>query len=122
METFVAIVHIITAVLLVVLVVIQDTKSGTLGSTFGGGGGSSSLLGATGAVTLANKATRWAALVFAITSISLSIYSSRSKSVIDNVVLPPTSTSSPATIPVSAETSTAPAPEQAPAPKAPEQP
>lgn len=96
METFVAVLHIFVALVLIALVLVQDTKSGSLGGAFGGGG-SSSLLGATGATTLAQKATRWAAVVFAITCISLTMYSTRqSDSVIDGA-LP---------IPASAETQT----------------
>lgn len=83
MTTFIATVHILTALVLISLVLIQDSKGdGALG--MGGGGGSNSVLGATGASTLAAKLTRIAAIVFALTSIGLSILSSQqSKSVID---------------------------------------
>lgn len=68
--TLIAIVHMTVAILLVILVLIQDSKSGAVSGTFGGGG-SNSLLGATGATTLANKATRIAAIIFAMTCIIL---------------------------------------------------
>lgn len=89
MESFIAIVHILVAFVLIVLVLIQDTKSGSVG-VFGGGGGSNSVLGATGATTLAQKMTRWAAALFAVTCIALSVYSVRSRSsILDGVAVTP---------------------------------
>ena len=102
MESFIAILHILVALILISLVLLQDTKSGSVGGAFGGGG-SSSILGATGAVTLAQKMTRWTAVVFALTSIGLSVFASRSqKSVMDSAVLTnvPAATA-PATTPTS---------------------
>ena len=88
MMTFVAIVHILVAFVLIGLVLIQDSKGGgALG--IGGGGGSNSLLGATGAQTLAAKLTRVVAVIFAITCIGLTVMTSqKSKSVIDSSVIP----------------------------------
>ena len=84
METFVTVVHILVALILIGLVLLQDSKS-SMGAF--GTGGSNSVLGATGAATLAQKLTRAAALIFAITSIALSVFSARSnKSVMDAVV------------------------------------
>lgn len=86
MESLVAVLHIMVALVLIALILVQDSKSGSVGGAFGGGG-SNSILGATGATTLAQKATRVAAIVFALTSITLTIYSSRAhRSVIDDVV------------------------------------
>jgi preprotein translocase subunit SecG len=83
MEGFVSILHIIVALTLIALVLLQDNKSGSIGGAFGGGG-SSSVFGATGAATLAQKLTRYAAVIFAVTSILLSIFSGRlNKSVMD---------------------------------------
>jgi preprotein translocase subunit SecG len=93
METMVAIIHIVVALVLISLILLQDSKAG-MGGAFGGGG-SNSVLGATGGATLAQKATRIAAVVFALTSIALTIFSSRAhKSVIDDVVTnaPPAAT------------------------------
>jgi preprotein translocase subunit SecG len=86
METFVAILHIVIAVVLVCLVLVQDSKSGSMGGAFGGGG-SQSVFGATGATTLAQKLTRWTAILFAVTCISLTIFSNR-RSVMDTGSLP----------------------------------
>ena len=112
MEAFVAVLHIIVALVLISLVLVQDTKSGSLGGAFGGGG-SNSVFGATGATTLAQKLTRGMALVFAITCITLSIFSARShKSVIDSMSTPATSPAVPATAPTT--------PPAAPAPSTPD--
>lgn len=97
METLVAVIHIIVALVLIVLILVQDTKSGSIGGAFGGGG-SGSVFGATGAATLAQKMTRWTAVVFAATCIMLTIFSSRGhRSVIDNVVTNQGAAAAPAT-------------------------
>jgi preprotein translocase subunit SecG len=107
MEPFVAIIHILVAVILIALVLVQDSKSGSLGGAFGGGG-SNSVLGATGAATLAQKLTRWAAIFFAATSITLTFFATRShKSVMEGVVVtPPAPVSAPA-VPAAETPSTA---------------
>jgi preprotein translocase subunit SecG len=88
--------HIIIAVALIALVLVQDSKGG---GALGIGGGSNSLLGATGAQTLYAKATRWVALIFGITCIWLSIQAAHeSRSVIDNAPIvntPPASEPAP---------------------------
>ena len=88
MDTLVAIIHVFKALVLISLVLLQDSKSDGLGGAFGGGG-SNSILGATGATTLAQKLTRGAAVVFAITSISMTVLSRKGGSVVDNMVTPP---------------------------------
>jgi preprotein translocase subunit SecG len=103
MMTFIAILHIFIALALIGLVLVQDSKGGAMGSAFGGGG-SNSLLGATGATTLAAKLTRWVAGIFAITCISLSIMTSTGKkSVVDSLpVTAPAATAPVETAPAAA--------------------
>jgi preprotein translocase subunit SecG len=122
MEAFVTVLHILVAFLLIALVLLQDSKSG-VGGAFGGGG-SSSVFGATGAATLAQRFTRYAAVVFAVTSILLSIFTGRlNKSVMDSA--PSAAQSIPApTIPAAtnetpAAAAQAPAAQSTPAPAAP---
>ncbi|KYG61510.1 preprotein translocase subunit SecG [Bdellovibrio bacteriovorus] len=88
MTNFIGILHILAALILIVLVLIQDSKSdGALG--IGGASGSNSLLGATGAQTLAGKMTVWAAIIFACTCLTLAVLtSSHTKSVVDGLPLP----------------------------------
>jgi preprotein translocase subunit SecG len=106
MLTFVVIIHIVVALILITMVLLQDSKGGAMGGAFGGAS-SSSLLGATGGANLLTQLTRYAAIIFAITSITLTTLSSRkADSVIDDYVTPQ-----------SAEL-TEPKSEQAPAPEA----
>lgn len=108
MITFVAIVHIIFAVLLIVLVLIQDSKGGALGI---GGSTSNSVLGATGGTTLAAQATRVIAVLFAITCIALTyLTATGTSSVLDSVNVPaataPATEGTPTAVPAEATSST----------------
>lgn len=60
--------------MLVLLVLVQDSKGG---AGMFAGGSSQSILGATGGASLLAKMTRVTAVVFALTSIMLTIYTSR---------------------------------------------
>ncbi len=88
MLTAMVIVHILVALCLIGLVLVQDAKGGgALG--IGGGGGSNSILGATGAQTLAAKMTRTCAVIFALSCIWLAREVHQStRSVIDSMPLP----------------------------------
>ncbi len=93
---FLVAIHLFIAFSLIVLVLIQDSKGG---GALGIGGGSNSFLGATGAQTLYARMTRWAAALFGISCIMLSIQITReSRSVIDSapVVTTPPAVSAPA--------------------------
>ncbi len=103
MDTLVGIIHVITALVLISLVLLQDSKGDGVGGAFGGGT-SNSVLGATGGTTLAQKMTRWAAIIFAVTSLSLTALSRKPKSVVDS--LPATAT---ATAPAAADATATPA-------------
>lgn len=122
METLVTVIHVLVALILIGLVLIQDSKGGALGIG-GGGGGSNTVLGAGGAQTLAAKATRWVAAFFAITSIGLSVMTAhKTKSVVESMgtIAVPAATA-PATTATPSETApagTAPATTQAPATEA----
>ena len=110
MESFVAVVHILVALVLIALVLLQDTKSGSVGGAFGGGG-SNSVLGATGATTLAQTMTRWVAFAFAITCLLLSYHSTKtSSSVFDGAGAPAAAPITPASSPEAAPGSDAPVP------------
>lgn len=83
MITFLAIIHIIACLGLVGLVLIQDSKGGGVFTSQT----SSSVLGATGATSLAQTMTKIIAAVFAVTCIGLSIMSAHAeKSVVDTVL------------------------------------
>lgn len=87
MLTLVATVHIITCLLLIALVLLQDPKA-TGGSTMFGGTGSSNVIGATGGVSLLQKMTRYAAIIFGVCCLLLTMLSRRdagSGSVMENL-------------------------------------
>jgi preprotein translocase subunit SecG len=108
MVTFLAVVHILACLALVGLVLIQDSKGG---GVFTSQATSNSVLGATGATSLAQTMTKVMAVIFALTCIGLSILSARSeKSVVDSAL--PAAATLPAT---PAETAPATAPEATPA-------
>jgi preprotein translocase subunit SecG len=83
MILFLACLHILTAVLIVTFVLIQDAKGG---GAFGmGGGGSNQILSSTGAASFLVNITRTLAVIFAATSIGLTyLTTSHSNSVVDD--------------------------------------
>ncbi len=90
MVSILAVIHIVLSVFLVLLVLIQDPKGGSVGGMFGGGGGgSNSLFGATGAPTFLAQVTRWMAVVFAGSCIAMTIFiKPKEESVLDTVSIP----------------------------------
>jgi preprotein translocase subunit SecG len=98
MYDLIATLHVIVSIMLILLVLVQDSKGG---AGMFAGGSSQSILGATGGATLLSKLSRGAAIVFALTCIMLTIYTSRhGTSVVDGAALPP----APATPPPAATT------------------
>ncbi|MFN3455440.1 MAG: preprotein translocase subunit SecG [Pseudobdellovibrio sp.] len=86
MITFVATIHILACIALVGLVLVQDSKGD---GVFTGQTTSNSVLGATGATTLAGTLTKVVGLILVVTCITLAILTSKSqKSVIDSSVIP----------------------------------
>ena len=102
MITLITIVHIIVCFFLIIVVLLQSGKSGDIAAAFGGMG-SQTAFGPRGAATALSKATTWSAIIFMVTSITLSIFASRggsspSKSVLQGV--PAQTQTKPATPPV----------------------
>ncbi len=89
MQTAILTIHIILAVILIVLVLVQQGKGADAGAAFGSGA-SSTVFGARGSATFMNKLTTVIALSFFITSLSLAYISSNksssSKSLINDSV------------------------------------
>jgi preprotein translocase subunit SecG len=91
MIIFITIVHIIVCIFLVLVVLLQSGQSGDIAAAFGGQG-SQTTFGPRGAATVLTKATTWCAVIFMLTSITLSIAASRRsgpKSVLQNVQTTP---------------------------------
>jgi preprotein translocase subunit SecG len=70
------ILHIMTSLILILVVLLQSGKAGDLASTFGGAT-SQTAFGARGAATILTKVTTISAITFMVTSLSLSMLSSR---------------------------------------------
>jgi preprotein translocase subunit SecG len=76
MVILITIVHIIVCLFLIIVVLLQSGKSGDIAAAFGGMG-SQTAFGPRGAATVLSKATTWSAIIFMVTSITLSVYASR---------------------------------------------
>jgi len=104
MVILLTILHVIVAVFLILVVLLQTGKRADLAGAFGGGG-SQTAFGARGAATLLSRLTAWSAGIFMATSLILSLMSSSGAggggSVLDSV---------PASAPLSAPAPTAPPP------------
>ena len=70
------IVHVIVCLFLIVVVLLQSGKAADLAGAFGGMG-SQTAFGPRGSATLLSKATTISAIIFMLTSISLSIVATR---------------------------------------------
>ncbi|HXF80883.1 MAG TPA: preprotein translocase subunit SecG [Usitatibacter sp.] len=113
MQTLVLVLHILAAIGIVVLVLLQHGKGADMGAAFGSGS-AGSLFGSAGAANFLSRTTAILAAVFFLTSLGLTYFSSPSKSsgVVQQLEIPavPQGTS--------AQKPAAPAP-SAPAPAAP---
>lgn len=77
--------HIAVALFLIAVVLLQTGKRADLAGAFGGGG-SQTAFGTRGAATALTKMTTLAAVLFMLTSIALSMVSSRSRGSTDSVL------------------------------------
>ena len=84
-------VHVIVCAVLILVVLLQHGKSADIAATFGGAG-SQTAFGPRGTATLLSRVTTWCAVIFMLTSISLTIFVSKkhSSSVMENVKGAPT--------------------------------
>src|SRR5690242_6382112 len=86
------VIHIFVCIFLIVVVLLQSGQSGDIAAAFGGMG-SQTAFGPRGAATVLTKATTWCAVIFMLTSITLSITASRrtgNGSVLQNLKSPQT--------------------------------
>ncbi len=91
MTILLTIIHVIVCLLLILIVLLQSGKSADLAGAFGGAG-SQTAFGARGTATFLSKLTTGAAVVFMITSMTLSIYRSKgtSSSIMEKAKVPAT--------------------------------
>ena len=79
--------HISFAILLIVIVLLQDSKGGAMGMF--GAGSSSTVFGSSGGANFLVKVTRTLAILFSITCLALTYKTTnKSKSVIDDYIVP----------------------------------
>jgi preprotein translocase subunit SecG len=90
---FVIVLHVIVSLFLIGVVLLQQGKSADLAGAFGGQG-SQTAFGPRGAANLLTRLTTWSAILFTITSISLTILMARHHG--SSSVLEGTTTSAPA--------------------------
>jgi len=76
MTILITIIHVIVCFFLIVVVLLQSGKSGDIAAAFGGQG-SQTAFGPRGAATVLSKATTWSAIIFMVTSITLSVFAAR---------------------------------------------
>ena len=72
MIIFVTTIHVIVCLLLIVIILLQQGKSADLAAAFGGQG-SQTAFGPRSAANLLTRSTTWLAVIFVITSISLTV-------------------------------------------------
>ena len=70
--------HVVVCFVLIGIILLQPGKGADLAGAFGGQG-SQTAFGPRGTVNILTKVTTWAAIIFAITSISLTVIRSRAK-------------------------------------------
>jgi preprotein translocase subunit SecG len=117
------VVHILVCIFLIIVVLLQSGKAADLAGAFGGMG-SQTAFGPRGSATLLSKATTISAVLFMITSLSLSIMATRSaglgSTVLDSGSKPAPAKNSPVntktTIPVPGQSSVPAAPAGQPVP------
>ena len=121
---FLVTLHILVCFVLILVVMFQSGSAADLAGAFGGAG-SQTAFGPRGAATFLSRATTWCAIVFMLTSLTLSLKRGPSQSVGTGSILEQTTNPAPAKTPAPAPakpttpapTQTAPAPTQtAPAP------
>lgn len=86
MATLIIIIHILASLFLIAIVLLQSGKGAEMGAAFGGS--SQTLFGSRGAATFLNKLTTVAAVVFMLTSLALTIVTTKTTSVIKQHTAP----------------------------------
>lgn len=116
MQTLVFVLHIVAAISIVVLVLLQHGKGADMGAAFGSGS-AGSLFGSAGAANFLSRTTAILAAVFFLTSLGLTYFSapSRSGGVTQQLSMPAAPAVNPATIKPAAPAPSAPAPAKQPA-------
>jgi preprotein translocase subunit SecG len=89
LTALITVVHVIVCAVLIVVVLLQHGKSADIAATFGGMG-SQTAFGPRGTATVFSRLTTWCAIIFMLTSMTLTWFTSMhsSSSVMDKVPTP----------------------------------
>jgi preprotein translocase subunit SecG len=98
MQTFVLVVHIILAVLMIVLILVQHGKGADAGASFGGGG-AATVFGADGSANFLTRVTAILTALFFVTSLTLAIFAKKQTSSVYSLSSAPVTTTVPAKTP-----------------------
>lgn len=94
MQTFVLVVHIILAILMIVLILVQHGKGADAGASFGGGG-AATVFGASGSANFLTRLTAVLTALFFITSLSLAVFAKKQTTDAYSLKSVPTTTTAP---------------------------
>lgn len=83
MFVIIQILHVLVSITLILFILLQTGKGSDLGAMLGGGG-ANTLFGATGATTFLSKLTRYAAIIFMLTCLTLAYISAHPATAMDN--------------------------------------
>lgn len=81
MQELILFIHVIIALVLIGLIMIQPSQGAHAGSAFGGAGGSQSVFGSQGSTSFLSKLTTYLAITFFLTSLVLAKLNSKTQSV-----------------------------------------
>lgn len=102
MELLIWVVHVLVAIALVVLVLLQHGKGADLGAAFGSGS-AGSLFGATGSANFLSRTTAILATIFFLTSLGLTYFSAQKNAPAQPVAAPAAPAAPPAPMPAGGE-------------------
>jgi len=97
MHAVVLVIHILLAIALIAVVLLQRSEGGALG--IGGGGGMGGFMTGRGAANLLTRTTAILAAAFMVTSLTLAILATRQSNVSHSILDQPASSSAPAKTP-----------------------
>lgn len=115
MFAIITVIHVLACIFLILVVLLQTGKGAEMGAVFGGS--SSTVFGSTGAGNFLTRLTTATAVIFMITSLGLTYFSSRQNTatILDTTPVSAPADGAPAPAPIQ---NAAPAPDTAPAPEA----
>lgn len=84
MYTFVLVVHILLAILMIALILVQHGKGADAGASFGGGG-AATVFGASGSANFMTRLTAVLTALFFVTSLTLAVFAKKQNQVMNTL-------------------------------------